>query len=192
MNAPAPIPPPAPISPGGLLRRFVRERKGATVVEFALVALPFFALIFAILETALVFFAGQVLETAVADTGRLVMTGQVQSQGISEAEFKERLCDRVGGMFDCEAGVQVDVRVLAGFAAPERPVNEAGELDTSGFAFQPGQGGDIVLVRAVYEWPVVISLLGLNLADMPNGRRLVMATSAFRNEPFGAIAAAGQ
>ena len=47
-----------------LVRRFVRQEDGVAAVEFALVAAPFLALIFAILETALVFFAGQALETA--------------------------------------------------------------------------------------------------------------------------------
>ena len=37
------------------VRRFVRDEKAATVVEFALLAMPFFALIFGILEIGLVF-----------------------------------------------------------------------------------------------------------------------------------------
>ena len=45
-----------------LLRRFRRNRGGSAVVEFALVAPMFFALLFAIIETALMFFASQVLE----------------------------------------------------------------------------------------------------------------------------------
>jgi len=45
-----------------LLRRFRRNRGGSAVVEFALVAPLFFALLFAIIETALMFFASQVLE----------------------------------------------------------------------------------------------------------------------------------
>ncbi len=43
---------------GRLLGRYRRDSKGATAIEFAFVALPFFALLFAIIETALVFFAG--------------------------------------------------------------------------------------------------------------------------------------
>ena len=62
-----------------LSMRFVRRDDGATVIEFAIVIMPFLALLFAILETALVFFAGQVLETAVTDASRLVMTGQATS-----------------------------------------------------------------------------------------------------------------
>jgi Flp pilus assembly pilin Flp len=47
------------------LRRFRRNRRGSSAVEFALVAPVFFALLFAIIETVIVFFAGQVLETGV-------------------------------------------------------------------------------------------------------------------------------
>ena len=41
-----------------------------------------------------------------------------------------------------------------------------------------------MVVRAYYEWPVIVDLLGNNLADMPNGTHLLVATAAFRNEPF--------
>ena len=41
--------------------RFARHQDGTAAVEFALVAVPFLALLFAILETALVFFTGQTM-----------------------------------------------------------------------------------------------------------------------------------
>jgi len=47
-----------------LIIGFGRKSDGAAAVEFALVVVPFFALMFAIIELALVFWAGQVLETA--------------------------------------------------------------------------------------------------------------------------------
>ena len=55
--------------PGRIARRFVHRQDGAAAIEFALVAAPFLALTFAILETAMVFFAGQTLETAAAELG---------------------------------------------------------------------------------------------------------------------------
>ena len=38
-------------------------------------------MVFAVMETAVIFFAGQALETAAADSARLILTGQAQSQG---------------------------------------------------------------------------------------------------------------
>ena len=54
---------PAPRS----MRRFRRDRRGSAAVEFALVAPVFFALLFAILETGIMFLAGQVLQTVAQD-----------------------------------------------------------------------------------------------------------------------------
>ncbi len=92
-------------------RRFARQQDGAAAVEFALVAAPFSALIFAILETALVFFAGQTLETAAsasrpadhdrpgADAGlqpdRLQDQGGLRASGRRAVRLHERrLCRR--------------------------------------------------------------------------------------------------
>src|ERR1700694_3161527 len=67
--------------------RLLRREDGAAAVEFALVAAPFLAVLFAIMETALVFFAGQYLETLAADSTRLILTGQAQTQGWSQSQI---------------------------------------------------------------------------------------------------------
>src|SRR6185437_3168694 len=54
----------------GIFKRFARNQDASAAIEFGFVALPFLALLFAILETALVFFANQTLEAAVANAGR--------------------------------------------------------------------------------------------------------------------------
>lgn len=169
----------------GATRRLLRHQEGAAAVEFALVAAPFLALMFAIMETAIVFFAGQVLETAVADSARLIMTGQAQTQGFDQAQFKQAVCTKIYGLFDCQNGVHVDVQKFTSFAnvVLNNPVDEDGNL-VNNFGYQPGGPGDIVVVRLFYEWPVYVSLLGFNLSDMAGGKRLLAATAAFRNEPY--------
>jgi Flp pilus assembly protein TadG len=167
------------------LGRFGRDEHGATAVEFGLVAIPFIALMFAIIETALIFFAGQTLETAVSNSARLVRTGQAQQQGLSAEAFKSKICDQVMALFDCTAKLQVDVSKFSSFGEVDlsKPVDANGDLN-SNFNYAPGKGGDIVVVRAFYEWPTFVKLLGLNLSNMPNGSHLLGATAAFRNEPF--------
>ena len=93
------------LSVAALARRFRRNRNGSAAVEFALVAPIFFALIFAIIETSLVFFAGQVLETGNQDTARLILTSSAPTQ----TAYKQYLCDRVSVMMTC-ANLYVDVR----------------------------------------------------------------------------------
>jgi Flp pilus assembly protein TadG len=165
----------------------VREQDGAAAIEFGLVAAPFLAMVFAIIETALVFFAGQTLETATADSARLIMTGQAQTQGYDQAKFKNEVCSRIYGLFDCAGGLYVDVKTYTSFASMDNsklPLDANGNLQTGSFGYQPGGPGDIVVVRLMYQWPVYVSLLGLNLSDMSGNKRLLMSTVAFRNEPY--------
>jgi Flp pilus assembly protein TadG len=173
-----------------LRRRFaalIRQQDGSTAIEFGLIAAPFLAMMFAILETALVFFAGQVLETAGSDSARLIMTGQAQNQGYSQAQFKDAVCAKIYGLFDCAGGLTIDVKTYTSFAAMDnslKPIDSNGNLQNANFSYQPGGPGEIVVVRLMYQWPVYVSLLGLNLSDLSGSKRLLMSTLAFRNEPY--------
>jgi Flp pilus assembly protein TadG len=167
-----------------VLGRLLRQQDGSAAVEFGLVAAPFLGIIFAIMETAIVFFSGQALETAVSDSARLIMTGQAQSQSLTQAQFKTKVCEKIYGLFDCTNGVYVDVQTFTNFAS----VTMASPLDANGnfvnsTQYNPGGPGDIVVVRLFYQWPVYLSLLGLQ--NMSGGKRLLVATAAFRNEPYG-------
>jgi Flp pilus assembly protein TadG len=167
------------------LRGFCGAEEGATAIEFAMVAAPFIALLFAVLETALVFFAGQTLEAAVADSARLIMTGQAQTQGLTQAAFKNQVCARIFGLFDCANKLYVDVESYPNFAAVNTtPPVQNGALDTSKMTYSPGGPGDIVIVSLYYQWPIAVSLLGNNLSNLAGSQRLLVATSAFRNEPY--------
>src|SRR3984893_13534409 len=97
------MPPPAAstASVRNALRRFRRNRRGSAIVEFALVAPVFFALLFAIIETALVFFASQVLETITQNSARQVLTGQAQTASFDQTAFKNYVCGQIPALFTC-------------------------------------------------------------------------------------------
>jgi Flp pilus assembly protein TadG len=173
------------ILPYRLARRFVRQQDGVAAGEFAMGAVPFLALTFAILETALVFFAGQTLETAVTDAGRLIMTGQAQTQGWSKDDFKNAVCNHIYGLFDCANGIYVDVKTYTSFAAiSQTPPVTNGQFDTTNLNYSPGNVGDIEVVTLYYQWPIYVSLLGNNLSTLNGNNRLLIATAVFRNEPY--------
>ena len=62
---------------------FIKDSKGATAVEFALIATPFFAILAALIQVFLLFFAQSLLENAVRASARQILTGQVQTQDAS-------------------------------------------------------------------------------------------------------------
>jgi Flp pilus assembly protein TadG len=167
------------------LRRFRRNRRGSAAVEFALVAPIFFALLFAIIEVAMVFFASQVLETVTQDAARMIMTGQAQNLTYTQTQFKNYVCGQVSTFFDCQGGIYIDVENYPAFTG----VTIADPLDGNGnfvnnMKYCPGQDGDIVVVRLFYQWPLFVTGLGFNLSNMSGGKRLLSATAAFKNEPF--------
>jgi Flp pilus assembly protein TadG len=176
-----------------LLGRFRRDRRGVTAVEFALVAPIFFALLFAIIETAMVFFAGQLLETITQDSARLVLTGQAQSGSYDQEEFKKAVCaHKLSFMFNCNS-IDVDVRSYAQATVVKIP-NQIGPGGTfiNDMKYCPGQDGNFVVVRLFYQWPVIIINMlnntGYNLqydlSNLSGGKRLLSAVAVFRNEPF--------
>lgn len=166
--------------------RFARAQEGAAAIEFGLVAAPFLALLFAIMETAFVFFAGQSLEYAVSQAGRLVMTGQAWSAGYNQTTFKNAVCANVVALFDCSSKLYISVQDYTQFASATTtpPYDSSGQLDTSKMVYQPGDPGDVVVVSFYYQWPIYVSLLSNNLSNQNGKNRLLVATSVFRNEPY--------
>lgn len=167
------------------LRRFARAKRGTAAIEFPLVVIPFLAFLYAIMETALVFFAAQVLETGVQNASRLVLTGQAQGSGYDQASFKTAVCAKVTGWLDCSGKLQVDVRTFSDFSSVSlaSPLKSDGTINNN-FVYQPGGPGDIVVVRLIYPFPITIPLWNPNLPNMAGKNRLLIATAAFKNEPY--------
>src|SRR5262245_1816499 len=105
---------------GQLLGQFARKQDGAAAVEFALIALPFFWLLFVILETAGVIFTDIALQNGITEAARLIRTGQVQTQNISESKFKELLCKNIASYIKC-ANIRVDITKSASLATITGP-----------------------------------------------------------------------
>lgn len=183
------VPTPRSRARRGPFARFRKAQGGNTAVEFGIVAIPFFALMYALIEIGLVFFANFTLENAVDQAARLIRTGQAQQGGFTEGKFKEEVCKHVYGLIDCAGGLIIDVRKFDKFSSITLPE----PLDAEGNAsipsnYDPGDAGDIVVVRAFYEWDLIASFGGLmpnlGLGNMANGHRLLQAAATFRNEPF--------
>lgn len=176
-----------------LCARFAHDRKGATAVEFSLIAIPFFALLMAIIETALVLWCGQVLQTAVSNATRRIFTGELAAEfkannipaNMQREELRKRICANIPGFFDCSK-LQLDVRAFQSFSTPPAmpDLTKNGEVNSGDFVYQPSTSGDIVVVRAALAYQLYTSFIGPGLSNLSNHRRLIAAAAAFRNEPF--------
>ena len=165
--------------------RFLRSEGGGPAAEFALVAAPFFGLMLAMLQVGLIYFAQQSLETAVEESARLVLTGQVQNANMTQSQFATAVCNNSPGLFTC-ANFMIDLQPAASFAnanvsMPTLTFDANGNV-TNTWQYNPGTPGDIMVMRVMYQWPVFLAP-GLNLASLSNGALLLMSTAVFRNEP---------
>ena len=55
---------------------------------------------------------------------------------------------------------------------------------TNAYVYQPGNPGDVVVVRLIYQWPIFASGLGIGLVNSANHTNMLVASAAFRNEPY--------
>ena len=169
------------------IRAFAADERAATAVEFAILISPLLFLILASLQLAIIFFANQALESATIAAGRQLMTGADQSAGMTQSQFQQSICNTAQFLFNC-SGVMVDVESSPAYSSisttPLTLTYDAGGNVSNNWSYSPGAGGDIVIVRAMYNWPVIGAPLLPGLANQPNDNRLLVATAVFKNEPF--------
>jgi Flp pilus assembly protein TadG len=174
-------------------RNFVRCSEGAAAVEFALVATPFIAMLVAILQTVLVFFAQRVLDEVTEEASRYIMTGQAQTGSVTQTGFSNYVCTSantsalVGALFTC-SNIMINVQNYAAFASantttPTLTFNPNGTVSNT-WNYSAGNAGDIVVVQVMYQWPVMLGPLSFNLSNLSNGNRLLVSTAVFKNEPY--------
>lgn len=171
-----------------LSSRFAHNQDGVTAIEFGLLALPFFTIILATLQTAIMFLGMQVLDSAVEDASRMVKTGRAQAAGYSLANFRTLLCGYTYNLFDCNQ-IKIKVQKITNFtsATPNATVQTCSSSTctwTITEAFAGGAGRDIIQVSAYYRWPLMIVMPYFNLKNQPDNYRLISAIRVFRNEPF--------
>jgi Flp pilus assembly protein TadG len=167
--------------------KLCRDQGGVVAVEFALISFPLFLLILGIVETALFFAAGTVLEGASASAARIIRTGQVQTSADPEDEFADRLCDQVNAFLDCAKMqyevIRVEPNSFAGSEAYEPEFDEEGNLVPS--PFSTGNSNDVVLVRSVYKYEFLTPFLGpLMTGDINKNWMTHMATVVIKAEPY--------
>jgi Flp pilus assembly protein TadG len=188
-----------PIEPGGrglmarlgrCLRRFGRNRDGATAIEFTLLAIPFSMLVFAILESCISFAAQEIMTNATDDVARQLRTGQLLKANVTEVSLKKAICDRMEFMVakGCP-DLFVDLNTYATFAAAadvkiKFTSDVPPDLDSSGFVVTPGGALTKNMLRVFYKWPVMTDFMTKWMSDIKGGKTLHFASVTWQNEPF--------
>ncbi|CDX61861.1 pilus assembly protein [Mesorhizobium sp. M2C.T.Ca.TU.009.01.2.1] len=172
---------------------FFSDRRGSTAMEFAMLAIPFALLVFAILESCISFAGQEVMANITDDVARQLRTGQLQKTNVSEASVKQLICSRLEIIVaqDCP-GLFVDLREYSSFADAATAgfridgnniVLTQGGSDKT-FTVSPGLAESINMLRVFYKWPVMTDLLAKQMQNFTDGTTLHFASVTWQNEPF--------
>lgn len=177
---------------GGAIRGFGKDRNGGTAVEFAVLAIPFILLVFAIMESAISFAAQQTVANATDDVARQLRTGKIK-RSISENDLRQRICDGMSVMVRAGCpGMVFDLRQFSTFAEAAnyrfRIDNGALQLMNGNAPdnrrYDPGASTTKNMLRVFYEWPLITDIMRKRLASLSDGNTLLTATAIWQNEPF--------
>jgi len=178
--------------------RFLRDRSGATAIEFAALAIPFALLVFAILESCISFAAQEVMANATDGVARQLRTGQLKKGTVSEQNLKDAICGELSVLAgsDCNSRLSVDLRNFTTFADAAKVgftiTNGAvgltktnnGSTSADTFKFDPGGSGTKNMLRVFYRWPVMTDFLARSMANLNGGATLHFTSTTWQNEPF--------
>lgn len=181
----------APAFKRGGLARMGRDERGATAIEFGIVAAPFLMFVFALIGCTFYFFIVSSVEKGMDQASRLVRTGQAAATAMTVDQFKQKICDGAGDWIRCNK-LQVFVSRFPDWASvsPQACVDKnkvvisSSAPGGSAIANYSGAASDIVIVTACYKWDFTATLPYLPIGNMPDGSYMMQTATAFRSEPF--------
>ncbi len=170
-----------------LAQEMAADRRGATAIEFGILAIPFILLVFAVLETSVSFTAEQVMANATDKLARKIRTGEIKPSGTDKAAFRALICKDIEIFVPAGCpNLHFDLQNYAKFTDVPKaiPFSEPGVIDVSGFKYTPGGAGTINNLRVIYEWPVITDIMKSKMAGLKDGKILLYTSTTWQNEPF--------
>lgn len=152
----------------------IRRQRGQTLVEFSLVALLFFTVLFAIVEFAHLFYVRLTVRHAIADAGRFMVTGRTLTDGSGQRMPREEAIQQIfeKWLIGTGTGLQDFVMTCAGVRC------------------NGGGAGETVTLTATFHKPLFVTYFanffgGSN--GCPKGHLCFSMSTTWRNEPFDPI-----
>lgn len=179
-------------------RAALGDRRGASAVEFAIIALPLVTLLIGFFEFAILAFAAALMESAALDAARFGATGQVPNTMTRQEKLMQIVDEGTLGLIDMD---QLEVQTLIyddfdvigqpeGYddengngeydpGEPYQDVNGNGTWDEDQGRAGLGSGDQIVVYKMEYPWTSLTGLMA------PFTDQIVLTSSIpVRNEPF--------
>ena len=154
-----------------------RDEKGQILVEFALAAGVFLALLFAIIDLAYMFYVNLTMQHAVREGTRYAVTGQSTPGNDRMSSLIDTIKANSNGLYDKNLHNPKDPQISVITPGQVTFTNYSG-TPTSG---TPGGPGDIIEVSLTYTGALMTPVLK---PFFPNGEYTFTVKSTMKNEPF--------
>ena len=173
---------------------FFSDRRGSTAMEFAMLAIPFALLVFAILESCISFAGQEVMANITDDVARQLRTGQLKKANVTQDSIKQLICDKMAIIVanSCADRLLVDLKeyttfadaAAAGFKIVNGDIVLTQGTNSATFGVSPGLAESKNMLRVFYKWPVMTDFMAKQMANLNGGNTLHFASVTWQNEPF--------
>jgi len=154
------------------------NRKGQTTVEFALTALVVFAVLFAIIDFAVMFYVNLTMQHAVREGARYAVTGQGGNNGVQRRKaLVEKIQACSNGLYAKNANPQKEPTVSV--VTPSRAANFSNY--TGSQVSDTGNPSEIIIVSLAYSWPLLTPIVRPFFAD---GKYAFVVRATMKHEPW--------
>jgi Flp pilus assembly protein TadG len=173
---------------------FFSDKRGSTAMEFAMLAIPFALLVFAILESCISFAGQEVMANITDDVARQLRTGQLKKANVTQDSIKQLICDKMAIIVanSCSDRLLVDLKeyttfadaAAAGFKIVNGDIVLTQGTNSATFGVSPGLAESKNMLRVFYKWPVMTDFMAKQMANLNGGNTLHFASVTWQNEPF--------
>ena len=186
-------------------RNIFSDEQGTTAIEFAILGVPFLALLFGIVELAMIFFISSTTQHALESSAREIRTGELLEAGEGLTKLRDNICLEMTNVGDCD-NLRIDVITtntgkFTDLSLPVSPTptvctgtaQEISDCEDAAAAAAPvmpadnwacTSGGDVVMIRIQYVHPLSVPSALTKLSNSTGNTRIISHTTAFKNEPF--------
>jgi len=156
------------------------NRKGQTTVEFALTAFILFAVLFALIDFAVMFFVNLTMQHAVREGARYAITGQGGGNG---EQRRKALVDKIVacsyGLYEKNANPHKEPEVSV---VPLSLLTGTTFDNYTGTPVQDtGRPNELIIVKLAYSWPLMTPILAPFFQD---GQYSFVVRATMRHEPW--------
>lgn len=156
---------------------FEKGRKGQTTVEFAFAILILLALLFAIIDLSLMFFANLTMQHAVREGARYAITGRSDLGADRRSALIAKIKEQSMGLYDKNQHIPRDPTISIIRPTSVTFSNYTGTPTTG----DPGEPDETIVISLTYTWPLVTPLMKPFFQD---GAYTFTVKATMKNEPF--------